>query len=356
MASGVSSMMRSTPVSVSMARMLRPFHLVVRQRHHADGGLRHMIRGAALDRHGDDLPGRFFGLVARLLLKFHELHSLVVGQLVFEVLEQVFLGLVRRVAGNALEHFELALLHGLGLGQPLLRLPDLPIQGILLAVQAFELLVEVFLFLLHAALLALDLLAAVVDLFLVLAAQAVELILALQHNFLLLRFRRFDGVAHNPLGLLLCGANGKFGRLFPVNAAEHEAHGSGNGRAHNGNHDGYCNRHQTVWTPPCVLRRRRTFPSRDVSQTGCKIFCCSLQKKVILPRITGPAERRSLPRCALSFSSSTKKIPAPFPHAKRHGMAWIENVNGIVVKNQFRPGASRPARRDARRRPFSFLF
>ena len=98
----------------------------------------------------------FFGLVTRLLLKFHELHSLVVGQLVFEVLEQVFLGLVRRVAGNALEHFKLAPLHGLGLGQPLLRLLDLPIQGILLAVQAFELLVEVFLFLLHAALLALD--------------------------------------------------------------------------------------------------------------------------------------------------------------------------------------------------------
>ena len=66
MASGVSSMMRSTPVRVSMVRMLRPSRPIMRpfisslgQGYHADGDLGHVIGGAALDGGGHDLRARW---------------------------------------------------------------------------------------------------------------------------------------------------------------------------------------------------------------------------------------------------------------------------------------------------------
>ena len=80
MASGVSSMMRSAPVRVSSVRMLRPspaddaaLHLVVGQGHHADGSLRHVVGGAALDGDGDDLAGELIGVVLEVRLDLLDL-------------------------------------------------------------------------------------------------------------------------------------------------------------------------------------------------------------------------------------------------------------------------------------------
>jgi hypothetical protein len=100
--SGVSSMIRSTPVACSRARMLRPLatddpalHLVARQVDDAHRVLRRVVGGHPLHRGDDDVAGLLVGLVAGLALdRAAELHRVVFG-LFAHGLEQEPLGIVR---------------------------------------------------------------------------------------------------------------------------------------------------------------------------------------------------------------------------------------------------------------------
>ena len=109
MASGVSSMMRSTPVSVSMRADVAALaaddaalHLVVGQGNHADGDLGDVIGGAALDGGRYDLAGMLVGFVLGAGLDLLDLEGGLVGDLGLDLLDQVLLGLVSRKAGDAL--------------------------------------------------------------------------------------------------------------------------------------------------------------------------------------------------------------------------------------------------------------
>ena len=301
-------------------------HLIVGQRHDADGGLRHMIGGAALNRHGYNLAGGFLRLVACLLFKLHELDGLVVRQLILEVLQQVILGLLHGEAGDSLQHLKLALLDGFRLAETLLRLLDFVVQDLFLVLQTLDLLVERLLLLLDAALLALHLLAAIVELLLALAAQTVDFVLPLQNSLLLLRFRVLDGLADNALGLLLRGSYRKFSCLLSMRDASQETHGSGRGSAHNRDDDGYYNRYQVDWTPPCPSRQRRVMlsipPARSVSRNAKRLGHPRAGRpngfSLTLSYPFSPCLKRSKrPKGASFLPASHRGLRAPVPPAAR---------------------------------------
>ena len=77
-----------------------------------------MVRGTALDGQGDDLPRLGVRLVLEPGLDLLDLHGRLVGDFLLQLLEQVVFGLLRGVAGDALQHLQLALfdLFRLGLG------------------------------------------------------------------------------------------------------------------------------------------------------------------------------------------------------------------------------------------------
>ena len=212
-------------------------HFIVGQRHHGDCRFRHMVGSAALDGQGDDFPGGLVGFFPGLLLHFHDLHGLFVDQLVFQVFQQVFLGLFHGEAGNPFQHLKLALLYFFSFLQAFFRLFILFGYRFFLGFQALHFPVQAFFLLLDPALLALDFLAAVVEFLLGFIAKAVDFILALENRFFFLCFRCFYCVTDDPFGLLLGRANGRFGFFFPVgNASQkcHNAHGRGD-QDHNEN-------------------------------------------------------------------------------------------------------------------------
>ena len=108
--SGVSSMIRSTPVACSRARMLRPSRPMMRpfisslgRWTTADGVLGRVVRGDALHRGDDDLAGLVVGLLAGAALdRPGELDGVVLG-LLADGLEQDPLGVLGGQAGDALE-------------------------------------------------------------------------------------------------------------------------------------------------------------------------------------------------------------------------------------------------------------
>ena len=102
-ASGVSSMMRSTPVSgfqgadvAALAADDAALHLVVGQGHHGHGALRHMVGGTALDGQRDLLPGVGLSLFLVVSLDLLEPDGLLVGHLVGQLLDEVGLRLPQR--------------------------------------------------------------------------------------------------------------------------------------------------------------------------------------------------------------------------------------------------------------------
>ena len=76
-----------------------------------------MVGGTALDGLGEELAGLFVGVFLKLLFELQDFDRLVMGQVVLELTEEIFLGLLGGKAGNALEHIELALFDLLGLFQ-----------------------------------------------------------------------------------------------------------------------------------------------------------------------------------------------------------------------------------------------
>ena len=182
-------------------------HLVVGQGNYADGSFRHMVRRAALNGQGDDFPGGMVRLLLGLLLKLPDSHSLLVGQLVFQVVQQVFFCLVHREGRDFFQHVKLALFHSFGLFQPFVGLFVFLVDLVFLALHTLQLFLQAFLLLENAPFLVLNFFAPVVELFFRFVSQAMQFVFAFQYNFLFLSFGGFDGVCHNPLGLLLGGAD-----------------------------------------------------------------------------------------------------------------------------------------------------
>ena len=178
-------------------------HLIIGQRHYRYGHFGYIVRSAALDRARDDLPGLLVSLVLQTGFHLADAYCLFMGQFIFEVLEQVFLGLVGGITGDLFQQFKLLLLDLLRFCQTVFRFPELSGKLLLFFLHILGLFVQAFLPLLQAALLPGHLIAAVLDLPVRIAAQLEDLVLGLHQSFLLLALGGLDGVAQDPLGLFL---------------------------------------------------------------------------------------------------------------------------------------------------------
>ena len=198
-------------------------HVVVGQRNHGHGGLGHVIRRALLDGGGDDVAG----LLVRLLLGagFNLAHhdgGVVVGVLL-DAVDQDVLGFVAGHVGHALQLLLLAVVHLLGLGLQALGLAVLVVELLLALLQVVHLLVELFLALVDPALLAGHLAAAVADLLVELILQANDLLLGLQHRFLLLVLSLAGRLVQQVPGVLLRLADLLLHRVLAVEVSGCEA-------------------------------------------------------------------------------------------------------------------------------------
>ena len=119
---GVSSMMKSTPVRCSSARMLRPSRPMMRPFMSSAGSwttddrrLGGVAGGEALHDDGEDVAHAALGVALGLLLDLADEPGGVVADLVLELLEQELLGLRRGEPGDALERADVALVGLVGL-------------------------------------------------------------------------------------------------------------------------------------------------------------------------------------------------------------------------------------------------
>ena len=151
-ASGVSSMIRSTPVTASKARMLRPSRPMMRpfmssrrQREDGDGRLRGLLGGDPLDGQGDDLARAAVGLLPRLLLEVaDQAHGVALG-LLLDLLDEHGLGLGGGHGRDLLEAAAVLLGGGLELGPGRLEGLLAVVEGDLAAVEQGRLGVEALL-------------------------------------------------------------------------------------------------------------------------------------------------------------------------------------------------------------------
>ena len=197
-------------------------HLVIGQGHHADGDLGHVVGGAALDSGGHDLAGALVGLVLGPGLDLLDLQRRLVGHLGLHLGDQVILGLIRREAGDALQHFRLAALDELDLLLLLVHGGVLLGQGLLLLLDHLGLVIEIFLFLLQTALLLLLLGAAFLDFLLVFAAVFQNLFFCFKKCLSFLVFRAFDGLVDDARGFVLRAGDFFFRYALAVANAEEE--------------------------------------------------------------------------------------------------------------------------------------
>ena len=170
-------------------------HLVVGQSDNGNGGLRRMVCGAALNGGADNFSCYCVGLVLGALLIFEHLDGLFVNKIVFKVFEQVFLSLLSAVARDFLEHIELTSLEALRLGESVVRILYLAAEGLILLFEIFDFFVETLFLLNDSALLALNLVAPLAQLFFVFASLLVNLILGLKDSFFLFGLSLSHGFA-----------------------------------------------------------------------------------------------------------------------------------------------------------------
>ena len=149
------------------------------QRDDRHGGFRHLVRGHPLDGVGDQIAGPLIGLILKLRLILVDLQGLFVGQLLGQIVEQIFLGLFGGEAGDALQHLELALLQVFHIVETVLDIPLLFRERLFFFLIILNLAVQGFFLLLDPPFLTLHVVAALLELSLRLVAQAMDFVLRL---------------------------------------------------------------------------------------------------------------------------------------------------------------------------------
>ena len=175
-------------------------HLVVGQRHHGDRALGHLVGGVALDGRGDDVAGAPVGLGLGLGLDLADAARRVLLHLGLDLLQQEFLGLRLGEGRDPLQLLRLLLLQGLDVRPKLLDLLLLRADGALAPFDALHLVVQVLFALLQAALLALQLGAALAVLGLHGGPLAQGLVFGLQQHLALLGLGLFKRLFGADLG------------------------------------------------------------------------------------------------------------------------------------------------------------
>ena len=207
-------------------------HFVAGQINDGDRDLGRVVGGAALNGLGDYLACKLLGVLLDLLLVVHNLNGLFVGQLVLKGLQQVILGLLNGEARNALENVKLALFKlldflrfGVGCG-------ELFGQELFFFCDIVAAVVERLLLLGQAALLLLDLVAALADLFLGLGAEIVDLVLSLENGLLFLGLGGLVSVVKYSFGLVFGRTDDSLSLALAVrNTGEKSDYGGNNGNA-----------------------------------------------------------------------------------------------------------------------------
>ena len=203
-------------------------HLVVGEGYDGDGDLAGVISGAALNGGGDDLPGAGICFFLVLGLDLLDLQGHLVGHIVPDVGDQVGLGFLNGEAGDFLQHFQLALLDQSDLLLLRLYCGDLVAEGVVLLLNGIQLPVQVFFLLLQAALLLLQLGAALLYFPLVLRAAFVYFFLCLYESLSLLALCAFYRLIDDALGLFLGAGDLPLSHLLTVVDTKQKTYNCGN--------------------------------------------------------------------------------------------------------------------------------
>ena len=185
------------------------------------------------DGDGDDFAGLGIGLVLVAGLDLLDLHGGLVNDVLFQLLEQVVLGFLCGVAGDALQHFQLALLDLLRLVLSGLQFGQLGGQLLFLLLDVVGLAVQSFLFLLQTVLLTLQVSIALFHFALMLVAGLQDLFLGLDQSLALLAFRVLIGLVDDASCLVLRRANLTLSYAFATVPAEQSTHHTADRDAHN---------------------------------------------------------------------------------------------------------------------------
>ena len=237
MVSSVRMLLASATWSAALAADDAALHLVVGQGHHGDGGLGHMVGGAALDGPRDEFPGDGVGLFLVVGLNLLDLHGGLVGDVGLQLGDEVVLGLLGGEAGDALQHFHLGLFDGGDLLPGLFQLAEPPGEGLLFLLDVVGLAVQGLLLLLETALLLLEVGAALLDLFFVLVAGLQDFLLGLHQCLALLALGAFDGLVDDAFCLFLGAADLLFGNVLPVLVTQDKKYNCRNCEADNADND-----------------------------------------------------------------------------------------------------------------------
>ena len=213
-------------------------HFVAGQRHNADGGLAGGVCRAAGDGLADQLTGEVVALVLHVRLVGADLHRLLVSQLVIDLLEQHGAGVLLGHGGDGFQLFGLAQLELLQLVQAGLHGLTAALEVLLLALHLGGALVEGFLLLVDAALLAGDLGAAVLDFLVRVALELEGFVLRFDDGFLALLLGSLDGIIYDALGFLLSAADLRLGGALAVFTAEVKTKRPGNSGSNKDQHHG----------------------------------------------------------------------------------------------------------------------
>ena len=150
------------------------------------------------------------------------------NELLVKLAEKISLSLVGGVARNSFEHLELALLNLLNFLKLAVGFLQFLVNLFFLGLKIVHLFVKVFFFLLNPSFLTLNLPAAIREFFFTFVAQAVNLVLAFENRFLLLRFRGLHRVGDNSVGFLFSTSDLFFRHILAVIYTDNDAHGAEN--------------------------------------------------------------------------------------------------------------------------------
>ena len=199
-------------------------HIVVGQGDHGNGGFGRVIGGTALNGGGDDLAGPLIGFLLELGLHLVDLHGRLMTDLGFHIFQQVGFGLLLAQTGDLFQDLHLAALELVRLLLGGGHLLQLVVQFLFPLFVGVQLAVEGFLFLLQAALLLLQVGAALLHFFFVFGTRFMDFFLGLQQQLSVFVLRRLDGFIDQAFCLLFGAADLLFGNLFAIGNADKKEH------------------------------------------------------------------------------------------------------------------------------------